>query len=457
MLTSTTNYQNALASYRAGCLDLSVEISGYSRTFTRYKTGGSYYPWIEEVGDFSYTINDTDGGADQGTFSFIASDILNQITADFPGFVFEGKTVTVKSGLPGLAYADWTTVFVGYIDTVTSENDNLSYSFSCLDMTGKLSQIVFQTGNDGSPTSASNFRTLNGHPLDLLLDILLNQVKLPASLVNVTAIQAYRDGPYAGMQMRFELDQPVAAHDFIVNQLLKPLGCYMFVGNGQITVTSFFPIDVPVAVKTFGPASWTGIPTAEQASLINYIQWQFDKDDSGGSGNYNSSDLEEYTASLARYGINNVGELTITADGMRSALQGYFIAAVVSYMIFLQYGLKALKFDSNSADCQWNMVLVESGDFVYVTHPEVPDRAAGVMGMTNKLFRVLNKSINWTEGIVNFTLIDVSYLQSFGFYKIAPDTIAAYASESTANKAKYMFLCNGAGQYSNTDPAHILG
>ena len=465
MLTCTTNFSNALSSFRAGHIDLAVEITGYSRVFTNRPTGISgQVDWLIHVDDYSYSVKDTDGGASQGSLTFNVQDVHNLITADFPNFVFEGKTVKVKVGLPGLAYSDWMTVFLGYVDTVDSANNNLEYAFTVLDVTGYLSAVVYKTGNDGAPTSQASYHTLNAHPLDIMLDILINQLHLDQSLVDVTGIQAYRDGPYAGLQFYFLLTQPVAAADFILNQLLKPIGAYMFVSNGALTISSFFPIQVPVAVATFGPDQWTTIPSAEQTGssqaaspLINYVQWQFDKDDLGSTGTYNSTDVEIYGPSLARYGVNNVGELTITADGLRSAFQGYFIAASVSHMIFLQYGFKTLMFASNAADCHWTALLIESGDFIYVTHPNVPDRIAGVMGITNKLFRVVDKTINFEEGLIMLTMIDANYLVTLGFYKIAPETVLAYASESSANKAKYMFMSNGAGQYSNADPGHQLG
>lgn len=471
MITATSNYTAALSSFFSGKINVAVEIDGYSRIFTNTSgLGAGYYDWIVEggVADYSYTINDTEGGADQATFSFNVLDFQGEITADFPGFVFEGKTVAVKTGLPGLAYSDWTVIFNGYIDTVDSDNNNTEYQFSCLDPTGYLASIVFQNGDDGSPTSDTNFHTLNGHPLDIMLEILQVQLLLPASFVNAAQIQAYRDGPYSGMQFLFKLAQPVAAADFIMNQLLKPIGAYIFVGNGQITIGSFLPIEVPTPAATFGPGNWTSIPSAEETggsgsnnALINYIQWQFDKDDEAvlttGNDSYNSSDVQIYSPSVARYGINNVGELTITADGMRSAFQGFFIAKVISYYIFLQYGFKTLIFDSKASECIWNSLLIETGDFLFVTHPQVPDRINGVMGITNKLFRVLNKTINFSEGRITFTMIDASYLQSFGFYLISPNGEAVYASASSGDKEKYMFMCNGSGEYSNGDPGHTLG
>lgn len=468
MIQATQTYQTALAAFKAGHIPTVAVIDGAPFSFCNFDPaaffGSGLYPsnlvqWMESVDDYAYTLNDLDGGADVGNLCFTVQDHAFKVTASFPAFLYEGKQVTVSTGLPGLAFADFCQIFVGYIDTVSSENENNSYYFSCLDLTGKLSTVIYETGDDGQPTSSSNFRTLSAHPLDLLIDILVNQVKLPASQVDVATIQAFRDGPFAGLQFFFLVDQPSAAGDFIQNQLLKPLGGYYYMRGGQVSVNFFVPLSGVETSASMGMDTWTTVPSAEQCDFVNYVQWQFDKDDLGDSSgnNYDATDVEEYAASLAAYGYNNVGAQTITADGMRSALGGYFIARMISRFIFMRYGLKALKFDQNAADSIWSGMLVESGDYVSVTHPLVPDRASGVMGLNGKVFQVLDKTFKFEEGLVTFSMIDASYLQAFGFFQIAPDGTPDYAAASQGQKARYMFMSSQKYVYSNGDPAHTLG
>ena len=170
---------------------------------------------------------------------------------------------------------------------------------------------------------------------------------------------------------------------------------------------------------------------------------------------------EEYAPSYLLYG-NLSSELTIDADGVRSAFQGFFIAALTAILIFMRYGFKNLTFDSESSggsspDSLWNTLLYEPGDIVSVTHPQVPDRKAGVMGITNKLFEMLDKSINFTEGRLTYTMIDASYLLSFGLYKITPPGEPTYVLDSPTNQAQDMYLCGANDEYSNGAPGHILG
>lgn len=463
MIAATVNFQTALAVYTSGKIIVQVAIAGYSRVFTNYDDGLSgHYPWIVSVDDLDLTVQDLDGGADQRTGGVTVQDVGGAITGDFPGFIFEGKQLTIQIGFPGLAQGDFCTVFTGFIDTVSSANANSEYYIQFSDAQVQLAAVVFQTGDDGSPTSSTNVRTVSGHPLDMLLEI-CRELNVPA---DTTTIEAYRDGPFAGTIFTFFLTQAPAAADFIKAQLMKPLGGYMWINAaGLLTVRFFYPLAGPVAIGSFGPSNWEGIPEAGQTDMVNTVQIQFDLDDatanSNSSGNYLSSVTEEYNPSYLLYG-NLSSEMTINADGLRSAFQGFFIAGLTAILIFMRYGFKNLTFDSQSSggtnpDSIWNTLLYEPGDIVSVTHPQVPDRKAGVIGITNKLFEILNKTIKFTEGKLAYTMIDASYLNNFGLYKITPPGEPLYVADSSANKAQYMYFCGSNGEYSNGDAGHTLG
>ena len=489
MISATSNYLAALAAYKAGPIIYRLSLTqldgtAYPKVFTNIYNGVDY-DWIEEggVSDLSITINDLDGAMSQATFSIAVSDIDNQITADFPSYTFEGMTATLSTGFLGLDVSDYCTIFSGYVDSVDSANSNETYIFNLADMTEKLSQSVYLTGDNGGPTSSDNIKTLSGHPIDIMLDILQNQIGGVASggfgsggytsaQIDVAGLQAYRDGPFAGIQFLFHLTSPVAALDFISKQLLVPLGGYLWAGaGGVVTAQFFYPLNGATSVGSFTPDTWVKTPEAQQVGpsasrqMVNTVQISFDKDDaaSESSGNYLSVALEEYGPSINLY--NQYGEHTINADGLRSAFQGFFISAMTGRLIFSRYGLKNLMFDENSADSVWSTILYESGDVVQVTHPHIPDRKNGVMGITNKLFVILDKNINFTDGTTTFTMLDADYLSRFGFYKIAPSYNASigttpipdYASASTLQKGEYMFFCGDNGEYSNGDTGHQLG
>lgn len=428
MITATTNYQSALASYLYGPLIYLIQIDGYSRAFTNYDTGTvGQYKWLVSMDDLTVNVNDLDGGADQVTWGFTVQDRGAAITADFPGFTFEGKKVTLKQGFVGMAQADFITLFTGYIDTVASANSNLEYYFTCSDVSSKLQQVIYTTGDSGAATDSSNPKTLKAHPLDIVTDILLNKIGLDPSLVDTAKLNTYRDNVFSGVLFNFNVKQPPQADEFIKKQLLEPLGGYLWVNSqGLVTVNFFYPLQGPVAAQTITNRDWLQIPEAEQTDMVNTIQWQFDKDDgTGGTDQYLAQDTETYGPSTALYG--QFGEKTIQADGLRSSLQGFSDAKLVSRIIFARYGLKNLKFDQAAPEGRWSLIRIEPGDIVGVTHPSVPDRKAGVMGITNKTFEVINKTISFAEGKVTLTMLDAGYLANFGTYKISPDGELPYA------------------------------
>lgn len=461
MIDASDNYINALSTFRQGQLPVLIEIEGYARQFIRggVPASGDQYPWIVSIENIDTSVDDLNGGANQVTCTFNVQDVRGQITADFPNFVFEGKRITVKAGLPGLSQSDWVTVFTGYIDNVISDNANTEYQFACSDISSRLSKVVFTTGDSGLATDSDNIKTVIGHPMDILISILEDEVGFDASSVDEAKIFQARDGVLAGLTFKFNINQPPAAADFITNQILKPLGGYLWVNHaGLISVNFFYPVtgtgQTPVA--TLGPDAWTSIPTASQVDMVNTVQYQFDKDDSNSdaTGNYLAQDTEEYGPSVDLYG--QFGEIVIQADGMRSSFQGFFIAKFISRLIFFRYGLKNLKFDEAAADAIWRYMRLESGDIVQVTHPKIPDRQNGVIGVTARQFEVLNRSLNLTEGLITLTMIDASYLARFGEFKITPDTESDFASASSADKAHYMFLCDDSDQYSDASDGHTL-
>jgi hypothetical protein len=604
MIAATTNFLAALSTFRSGKILYLITIAGYSKVYTNYVSGvAGQVPWIVSMDDSSTSINDMDGGADQIAFAFTVQDRNGAITADFPGFTFEGKQITLQMGLPGLAQADFVTLFTGFVDTVASVNSNTEYYFTCNDISSILAAVVYLLGDSGLPISSTNIKTLLAHPLDLLISVLgqagLNLIPdfdnnlgtwLPQAsivysatggqrsggkwvytgtgaassflfnrsqifnvtpgqtytlaafidatnvtsiagggfpnidiydptvttfyagvgqaigqagfvstnwtcpvgvtqvrvifdtanctvsngnpltfsdpilalsaignnlLIDVNKIRAYRDGIFSGMQFQFHLSQSVAAADFVKQQILKPLGGYLWANSlGAITVNFFSPLSAPTAVATLGPNYWVSIPEAEQLDIINQVQFQFDKDDAdaNASGNYLATDTEIYGPSQNKYGTQ-FGEQVVQADGIRSGFQGFFTARMVSRMIFGRYGLKNLKFDQSAPDSLWQTCLLEPGDIVAVTHPQIPDRVAGVVGVTNKLFEIMNRSFLFSTGRMNLTMIDASYLSVFGLFKISPNGQADY----TAGSNVFMYLCDDTDKYTNGDAGHVLG
>jgi hypothetical protein len=432
------------------------------------------YPWLIAPDDHMVTVNDLDGGADLADLVLHVQDRGNAILADFPTFVFEGKEMHLRQGfghidsdtgepVSDMALADFVTLFTGKIDSVESENANNDYCFTCPDVRTELSRVIYRIADDGFSTDSKHVRTLNGHPLDILLAALQSEVGLDPSRIDIAGITTYRDTVYSGTQFEFTIDSPPVAKDFLEAEILKPMGAYMRTNNlGQVTVVFFYPLSTtPVLHFQHSEPADPGdnlleIPEAGQADLINQVSTRFDSDGS----NFLNESVEEDAASVAKYGL--YGQQIIEAKGLRAGLNGFFFSSMTAFLIFLRYANKALCHGDNGKNSAsspinalWSAALVEPGDLVTITHPLIPNRTTGTMGITDKTYVVLDRTWQFFLGNVQFKLLEID-LSKFKQFLITEDGEASYTAASSGDKATLMFLCNDSDEYSNGDPANTL-
>ncbi len=421
-------------------------------------TPGVVVPWPISIEDHLLTINDLDGDADLADLIFNVQDRSALITADFPGFVFEGKRMRLLAGFDGMDRADFVTLFTGRVDSIESANANMEYVFTCPDVRQELTRTIYTVADDGFPTDSSHVRTLNGNPLDILIAALENEVGLAPSDINLTKILAYRDYVYNGVQFEFKITSPPVAKDFIANELMKPLAAYIWPNNlGQVSVNFYYPLS-PLPVFDFNRDNLVEIPEAGPADLINEVSVRLDYDSSDSP---KTEIVREDAASVAKFGL--YGNHIIEAKGLRSGLQGAFLGALAAWLIFLRYSFKQLMFGSsnsgngnaNPINALWSACLVEPGDISTLTHPQVPDRNAGVMGVTGKTFVVMDRQWQFFPCLTQLKLLETD-LSKFKQYLIAPNGEPDYTATTSGDRAALMFLCNDSDQYSNGDPGNTL-
>lgn len=474
MITATSNYIAAFAKPNVRPV-IVITIDTYSRAFSNRSgiagVGATVVNWLVSVEDLQTTVNDLDGGTDLADLVFSVQDgsptSPGAITADFPSFVFEGKLCKLWVGSDDIAFTDYTLFFTGRIDSVESSNSNLEYIFTCPDIRNDLNRAIYTTADDGANTSSDHVRTLNGHPIDILIAALETECGMTSAQVDEAKLTQYRDTIYSGAQMSFTLDSAPVAKEFIETELMKPLGAYLRTDNeGRVTAEFAYPINA-TPVFDFTPDNLLDIPAAGQADLINQVITRLDatngNDVSGGSG-FSTERVQQSTASIEKYGM--YGQQIIESKGLRSGLNGLFLAHMTGFLIFLRYANKALCHGDNGKNSSsdpitsfWSSALVEPGEFVRLTHPDVPDRAAGIIGIIEKQYVVMDKTLQFpiggSNGTVQFKLLEVD-LNKFKQYLIAPNGEASFTSASALDQGKYLFMCNDSDQYSNGATANTL-
>lgn len=416
--------------------------------------------WIKNIDPLKLAVTDMDGASNLADLTLNVLDWEQLITADLPGITLEGKEAFLKHGYVGLGVGYWITMFRGIVNMLESDNGNTEYKFTISSFNlKKLTTKVYTTGDDGFTTSTKHPRNILGHPLDILVSV-LQQAGIALADIDTNKIHFYRDTIFNGLPFQFKLTSAPNAKDFLEQELMKPLGMYLWENNvGQVSINSFYPAlsgsggytPPTPPVDTIDNDAQAIVPVVAEADLINQIAMKFD-DDGNGNQSFQSENIATYNPSVAKYGMTDA--YIIESQGMRSSFQGYFIAAFVSRLIFLRYGLKNLVLDPTPL--LWNHCRLEPGDIVAYTEPFMPDRKAGVLGVTAQTFEVLDRTWDFMAGVITLKLLALD-ISKFKQYLITPNSESNYTLASPTDKAKYMFQCNDSDQYSNGDPAHTLG
>jgi hypothetical protein len=422
--------------------------------------GSLLKPWIVNIDDHSTTVSDLDGGVDLADLTMNVQDALQAITALFPSYVFEGQRATLLMGYAGMTLDQFVPMFTGAISTVSNANGNMEYIFDAASFNAtKLTTNIYTTGDDGFAIDSAHPKTINAHPIDILVSA-LGQCGVPPNSIDTAKLYYYRDTIYNGLSFAFTLTSSPTGKDFIESELMKPLGAYLRETNTGLLTANFFypalsgngtytPPTPPVA--TLDQTNTADMPLAGEADLIDSVTFRFD-DDNTGSSNFLSESVQEYGPSVEKYGL--VGSQIIESKGMRSGFQGYLWAEVVSRLLFLRYGSKNLLL--TSVPFFWSECLLEPGDIINLTIAQVPNRAGGTLGVTNLTFEVLDRTWQFMSGLIELNLLAID-LSAFKQYLIAPNGEADYAAASSGDKAKYMFLCGANDEYSTGAPANTLG
>lgn len=425
-----------------------------------YGTSGPVYDWITNIDDLKLTISDLDGGSDLGDLVFTVQDHQPLITADLATFVFEGKRCKLLAGFVGMAIADYVTLFTGAVDRVESENGNTEYKFTVSDINlKKLTQVIYTTGDDGFATDSKHPKTINAHPLDVLVDA-LEQAGVPAGDIDTAKIEYYRDGIFNGLSFEFTLTSAPAAKDFIESELMKPLGMYLWANNlGVVSINSFYPAisgsgsytPPTPPVMTLDNDTVIDVPLEQEAELIDQVTLRFDWDETG-EQKFLAESVQNWNPGILKYGL--YGSQIIESKGLRSGFQGFFMAMLVARLIFLRYGNKQLVLDPLSLI--WTACVLEPGDIIALTNPFLPDRVAGALGVTDMTFEVLDRNWQFMNGLVELRLLRLDISQ-FKEYRITPNGEAAFASASPTDQGKYMFQSDATGKYSTGADGNTLG
>jgi hypothetical protein len=312
---------------------------------------------------------------------------------------------------------------------------------------GALGSIA--TTHDDNATVQEMLRVGPAHPFDIRLSILQNTDKTglaidPAliDLVNAADVKADLDSsnpnPGEPYLMEFRLTSSVNAKQFIEDEILAPMACYPITTGGGLMAIRQFRQPSASGAERINHDSILGDDSRplhlswdfNQSSVINDVTVPFDYDVI--TGEFKSIYNAKSEPSISKYGKRPT---ILPSLGLRSEYPGTLsLIALRAAAILNRYKDSAPLVEVTTI---LQRGLIEPGDIVRFSSAIVPNRFTLTRGVTDSLYEVIGRSIDFAAGQVSFTLLQTS----FGLARVwAPDDATEdWANASQAEREQYIY------------------
>jgi hypothetical protein len=328
--------------------------------------------------------------------------------------------------------------------------------------------------------SDKNPRYVFGNPIDIALAAYQNELGIgqvssnPASwqifvpgsdstLINpnpyldVPAYLTLRDTEFSGDRFEFKITSPeTSGKSWIEDQINKPLGLYtVILASGMLSPRSF---KSPVSLASAVPIDATGIegiPQSEVLPIVNQVVVTLGSNNAKEGGDQPSFQFDQ-SVSQARF--RTTYQQSISCDGLRLPYGGYGRAFLLAMRTFQWYAFGTRLYTIKT---HYRYAKMEISDYFLLSHPLLVDLlpgspSAGQRGLVNVPCLIIDKQPDYAGGTFTFKVMDTRFMALTTPYDIVPNgTVPVWASASTAQKAKYMWMSSGAPPvYSDSTPGH---
>jgi len=446
MIPTTANFDaKRNAGYQEPIYTLSFSGAGAPATVysSRSTTFAGWKPWLKIPGGRPQTVSDLAGKSSIGELRVEIVDINRAILALFSSVTWYGLTATLQVGFTGLALADYITLYTGLVEKLDPAPDTTSYYVVIRDKKRTLKTKAYTLGDDGlTATSKKNFRTVDGNPLQIALNVLETELSIPVGSIDTAAFTSLQNGRFAATRCIWRLDKAVEALQWLENEICRANGLYMFVRyDGRVSIHDMLAPSLPAAAFALTDSNIIGIPTVQSQTIVNLVEGRLDFD---GQNFLTSIPIVDGT-SVNKYGLGQ--NHVIESRGLRTNLQGASRIGIAARRIFQRYGNPTGRIRLAHSSLQG--IIVEVGDYVSVTHRLLPNLTTGTVGVTARLYEVLGVTPRFDRGQIEFDLLDVSVMSGRTALQYAPDAIPVWTAATAAQKAQYLFQAADTGLQSD--------
>jgi hypothetical protein len=417
-LISTTSGWNAKNALMGKTPIYAFAIAGQAVVYTTHSlaamgiTGmlSSYQPWLKVPTGASQTIDIVNGSSSIGDLTCEVIDVGGAIRTLVGANTLEGSAVTLKVGYPGTAWTDFAVLQSYTLYKILPSDGYTSFLFVCRDLQLEEKMTVTLHPENGLPLNDDNPWYLTGTPAEIFQAVVLFALGLSASQVDratlVTLDSAAENifGPWR--PFRFELTRPFEAKQFLETEVFKPSGLYQVVlPNGALTLRSMrAPAAGASPVFTFTEDNLIDFPKWDRQAIINQAVWQFDSD----GGSYQNYETFIQATSVSQYGRGN--QFSVDSSGLRTEMGAFAFSEWVSSRLFARFGGVAPGIKGGAPLLTLRAFLmtlpVWVGDYVALTHTKMPDITNGALGVTGRVYEVIDRQPNYAMGMMQYKILD---------------------------------------------------
>ena len=322
----------------------------------------------------------------------------------------DGLTATLSVGYPGMAYANFVALTTYQIYKVIPSKNYTSWLFKSRDRQMNQKKTIWTHPENGLALDDSNPWILQGTPCEIVQAIHLFALgRAVAELDRTTflALDSAVENLHATLRpFYFVLDKSFEAKEFLESQIYKCCGVYPVVDNvGRLSLRAFrSPMAGPTPLYTFDEDNMTILPEVDRMPIINEIVFKIDAD----ASDYKNELVFADATSLSLYGRTT--KLSIDSAGLKTVLGAQWWCEEVASRIFRRFSGSTNGLRGGAPvftiEAFFLTAPVWVGDFVYLTHPSMPDILTGTMGVTNRLVEVISRDPDYAQGKMKYKLLD---------------------------------------------------
>lgn len=388
----------------------STVYSTHDLTLEGITSAPAFRAWLKTPRGASQSIDVLRGSSSIGELECEIIDqggVLRQLVG---GTTLEGKSATLRVGYPGLAYSDFVALHTYQIYKITPSRHYTSWLFRARDRQMSAKRTIYLHPENGDPISDANPWILTGTPAEIFQAVWLFALARPVTDVDRTLLQqldAGSEGLYKTVRpFMFTLSEAFEAKQFLESEIFKPAGLYPVVDNtGKISLRgSRAPAAGPVAAYTFDTSNMIVLPEIDRMSIVNEIIFRVDQDEQG----FQNELIYIDAASVSTYG--RAGQHVIESKGLRTVLGAQWWCEEMANRLFARFAGTPAALRGGAPVARIEAFLLTApvwvGDYVAVTHPLMPDLRTGALGVTDRLYEVIDREPDYARGRMQYKLLD---------------------------------------------------